>query len=131
MLKNDQVIFYTLLSLTCQSLNAKNKRFILKNLNEHFKFSRHENSFTWLRDADMALPTHCAEEPKVPLEVKSGKDYARHVALNNVMKNAEYGINEAIVLCNDNLSIRGNVTYAPIYMLMFIDTTSNELLLDL
>ena len=48
-------------------LNAKNKRFILKNLNEHFKFSRHENSFTWLRDADMALPTHCAEEPKVPL----------------------------------------------------------------
>lgn len=63
---------------------------------------------------------------KVPLEVKSGKDYARHVALNNVMKNAEYGINEAIVLCNDNLSIRGNVTYAPIYMLMFIEKVKNE-----
>lgn len=51
----------------------------------------------------------------IPLEVKSGKDYVRHVALNNVMANAEYGIREAIVLCNDNLSTRGNVTYAPIY----------------
>ena len=42
-------------------LNAKNKRFILKNLNEHIKFSRHENSFVWLRDADMALPTYNVE----------------------------------------------------------------------
>ena len=30
-------------------LNSKNKRFILKNLNENFKFSRYENSFIWLR----------------------------------------------------------------------------------
>lgn len=50
-------------------LNAKNKRFILKNLNEHIKFSRHENSFVWLRDADMALPTYNVEEPRVPLKL--------------------------------------------------------------
>ncbi len=62
----------------------------------------------------------------IPLEVKSGKDYARHVALNNVMANAEYGIREAIVLCNDNLSTRGNVVYAPIYMLMFIEKQKDE-----
>lgn len=62
----------------------------------------------------------------VPLEVKSGKDYARHMALNNVMANVEYGIREAIVLCNDNLSTRGNVTYAPIYMLMFIEKQKDE-----
>lgn len=184
-------------------LNAKNKRFILKNLNEHIKFSRHENSFVWLRDADMALPTYNVEEPRVPLklnelrnlfklfqndvgllasqyvggiqlkilqgdvninngaiyenavaqelhahgwklryfnskkqgevdflleqddeiiplEVKSGKDYQRHSALNNVLKNKEYGIRRAIVLTNDNLSENGNVLYAPIYMTMFL-----------
>ena len=184
-------------------LNAKNKRFILKNLNEHIKFSRHENSFVWLRDADMALPTYNVEEPRVPLklnelrnlfklfqndvgllasqyaggiqlkilqgdvninngaiyenavaqelhahgwklryfnskkqgevdflleqddeiiplEVKSGKDYQRHAALSNVMKNKEYGIRRAIVLSNDNLSESANVLYAPIYMTMFL-----------
>ncbi len=190
-------------------LNAKNKRFILKNLNEHFKFSRHENSFTWLRDADMALPAHVADEPKVPLvlskvsnlfklfqndvgllacqyadgiqlrilqgetninygaiyenltaqelhahgwdlyyfqnkkqgeldfvlerdaeiiplEVKSGKDYDRHVALNNVMKNPEYGIRRAVVLCNDNVKVRDAVVYIPIYMLMFMEKVKDE-----
>lgn len=184
-------------------LNAKNKRFILKNLNEHIKFSRHENSFVWLRDADMALPTYNVEEPRVPLklnelrnlfklfqndvgllasqyvggvqlkilqgdvnvnngaiyenavaqelhahgwklryfnskkqgevdflleqddeiiplEVKSGKDYQRHAALGNVMKNKEYGIRRAFVLSNENLSESGNVLYAPIYMTMFL-----------
>lgn len=48
-------------------LNSKNKRFIMKNLNENFKFSRYSNSFLWLRDAGVALPTFCVEEPTVPL----------------------------------------------------------------
>ena len=48
-------------------LNSKNKRFILKNLNEHFKFSRYEHSFIWLKEAGVALPVFCAQEPQVPL----------------------------------------------------------------
>lgn len=32
-------------------LNNKNKRFILKNLNENFKLSRYTNSFIWLKDS--------------------------------------------------------------------------------
>lgn len=205
----EKLYINNIFDLIPSELNTKNKRFILKNLNEHFKFSRHENSFTWLRDADMALPTHNAEEPKaplvlskvsnlfklfqndvgllacqyadgiqlkilqgdvninygaiyenltaqelhahgwnlyyfqnkkqgeldflierdteiIPLEVKSGKDYERHVALNNVMKNPEYDIKQAIVLCNDNIKSIGKVTYAPIYMLMFIEKIKNE-----
>lgn len=50
-------------------LNSKNKRFILKNLNENFKFSRYINSFIWLKDAGVALPTYCASEPRVPLKL--------------------------------------------------------------
>lgn len=184
-------------------LNAKNKRFILKRLNEHIKFSRHENSFVWLRDADMALPVYNVEEPRVPLklnelrnlfklfqndvgllasqyvsgiqlqilqgnvcinngaiyenavaqelhahgwklyyfnskkqgevdfllendseiiplEVKSGKDYQRHVALKNILSNEEYAINRAIVLCNKNIKEEGSILYAPVYMTMFL-----------
>lgn len=48
-------------------LNAKNKRFILKNLNENFKFSRYSNSFLWLKDAGTALPVYCVDEPEAPL----------------------------------------------------------------
>ncbi len=48
-------------------LNAKNKRFILKNLNENIRFANYENSFLWLKNAGVAIPVYNAEEPKVPL----------------------------------------------------------------
>lgn len=54
-------------NLIPSELNAKNKRFILKNLNENLKFSRYENSFLWLRDAGVALPVFCVDEPRIPL----------------------------------------------------------------
>jgi predicted AAA+ superfamily ATPase len=56
----------------------------------------------------------------LPIEVKSGKDYLRHRALNNILECQEYTIPEAIVLCNDNLSVVGKVKYVPIYMMMFV-----------
>lgn len=55
-------------------LNCKNKRFILKNLNENFKFSRYSNSFLWLKDAGVALPTFCVAEPTVPLRLSKSSN---------------------------------------------------------
>lgn len=55
-------------------LDAKNKRFILKNLNENIKFSRYENSFLWLKDAGVALPVYNVEEPTVPLILASTRN---------------------------------------------------------
>ena len=189
-------------------LNAKNKRFILKSLNEHARFSRYEDSFMWLKNAGTAIPVLNVTEPVpalklseqrnlfklfqndvgilcyqyaagiqlkllqgeinqnygavyenlvaqelachgfagdahelhyfnskkqgeldfvivqdgtvVPIEVKSGKDYERHNALSNVLSIPNYDIPEALVFCNDNLSVRGKRIYLPIYMLMFI-----------
>ena len=48
-------------------LNAKNKRFIMKSLNESARFERYRNSFLWLKDAGVAIPVYNVEEPKVPL----------------------------------------------------------------
>lgn len=190
-------------TLIPSELNSKNKRFILKKLNENFKFSRYTNSFLWLKDAGVALPTFCASEPKVPLllskssnlfklfladvgllaamymgdiqirilsrekdinfgsvyenaaaqelrahgyelyyfnskkqgeldflveqdgeilpiEIKSGKDYTRHTALSNVMRNADYGIPQSFVFHNGNVSTDDRIVYYPIYMLMFV-----------
>ena len=187
-------------------LNSKNIRFILKNLNENIKFNRYEDSFIWLREAGVALPTYNVEAPTIPLElakqrnlfklfssdvgllasqyaqgiqlkilnneksinygavyentvaqelkahgfnlfyynskrqgeldfviklddeivpieVKSGKDYERHNALQNVVRYPDYEMKNAYVLCNDNLKVSGKITYIPIYMVMFIQNS--------
>lgn len=39
-------------------LNAKNKRFILKRLNENAKYERYENNFLWLKNAGVAIPVY-------------------------------------------------------------------------
>ncbi len=182
-------------------LNEKNKRFILKKLNENAKYDRYHNGFLWLKNAGVAIPVYNVEEPKMPLklsmsrnllklflsdigllaaqyangiqlriikgdkdinfgsvyenavaqelkahsfepfyynnkkrgeidfvieyrgkilpiEVKSGKDYEVHRALSNIMTCSDYDLEEAVVLCNDNLKIVGKLIYAPVYMVM-------------
>lgn len=56
----------------------------------------------------------------LPIEVKSGKDYERHSALNNVLAVKDYEIPEAYVFTNDNVKVDGRITYFPIYMTMFL-----------
>lgn len=201
---NNKLYLEEIFELIPSELNSKNKRFILKNLNENFKFSRYQHSFLWLSDAGTALPVFCASEPKVPLllskatnlfklfmsdvgllaamcmngiqikilskekdinfgaiyenavaqelkchgfdlyyynskkqgeldflielggevlpiEVKSGKDYARHAALSNILNNTEYGINRAFVFCNYNVTKKEKIIYYPIYMIAFVE----------
>ena len=56
----------------------------------------------------------------VPIEVKSGKDYTIHSALNTFVKTDEYHINKAIVLSNKReVKQKGKITYMPIYYIMF------------
>ena len=57
----------------------------------------------------------------LPIEVKSGKSYQRHSALSNVMEISNYSIEEAFVLSNYNVEVKGNLVYYPIYMIMFIE----------
>ncbi|MDO4988076.1 MAG: AAA family ATPase [Synergistes sp.] len=64
---DEKLYLKDIFDLIPSELNSKNKRFILKNLNENFKFSRYSNSFLWLRDAGVALPAFCASAPTVPL----------------------------------------------------------------
>lgn len=56
-----------------------------------------------------------------PIEVKSGKSYKRHSALENVLQIAAYGIENAFVLCNGNVEVKQKKVYLPIYMIMFIE----------
>ncbi len=56
----------------------------------------------------------------LPIEVKSGKNYATHSALDNVMKNTEYNIKTAYVFANCNVAVEDKVIYYPIYFCMFL-----------
>ena len=56
----------------------------------------------------------------LPIEVKSGKAYNKHSALNNLMNAKEYGVEEAFIFTNDNVKIEGKLNYLPIYMVMFL-----------
>lgn len=57
----------------------------------------------------------------LPIEVKSGKNYTRHMALDNLLADEGYGIKRGIVLCENNLhtkTVHGKkVDYLPLYML--------------
>ncbi|MEG1562097.1 MAG: DUF4143 domain-containing protein, partial [Raoultibacter sp.] len=52
----------------------------------------------------------------LPIEVKSGKDYRRHRALDNVLSTPNYGITKALVLYEGNVAVEGPVLYCPTYM---------------
>lgn len=58
----------------------------------------------------------------VPIEVKSGKDYTVHSALNTFVQNKDYHIEKAFVVSNERSVIqKGKITYIPIYYIMFFD----------
>lgn len=57
----------------------------------------------------------------LPIEVKSGKDYYVHTALNHFVSNEDYRINKAIVLSNErNVIVKDKIFYMPIYYSMFL-----------
>ncbi len=71
---NNKLYIREIFHLIPPELNAKNKRFILKNLNENLKFSRFENSFIWLKEAGVALPVYSVEEPAAPLVLSRARN---------------------------------------------------------
>lgn len=58
----------------------------------------------------------------LPIEVKSGRDYTVHSALDNLMAVPDYNIVSSIVLSNEReIKSKGNINYYPIYYVMFME----------
>lgn len=63
----------------------------------------------------------------LPIEVKSGKDYMTHSALNTFLSTPDYNISSAIVLNNSReVSRKGGITYMPIYYVLAIEMYKGE-----
>lgn len=63
----------------------------------------------------------------IPIEVKSGKDYKIHSALDKFLSNKDYNIKKAYVFSNEpEVYTENNITYLPIYYVMFLKNESTN-----
>lgn len=75
--------------------------------------NRHKGEVDYLIDDYESLSA-------VPIEVKSGKDYTVHSALNTFVQNEDYHIKKAYVLSNTReITVKGKIIYLPVYFIMF------------
>ena len=92
-------------NLIPSELDAKNKRFILKELSEKARFNRYESGFLWLKEAGVALPTFNVEEPRVPLLLNKQHNLFK-LFLNDVgLLAAMYGGNIQLQLLGKDTNI--------------------------
>ena len=56
----------------------------------------------------------------LPIEIKSGADYKKHTALNNILAVEEWKLKNALVFCAGNIEQEESVTYLPWYMIIFL-----------
>ena len=74
--------------------------------------NRKQGEVDYLIDDYSAMNVH-------PIEVKSGKDYTVHSALNNLLKNS---MTAGTVVSNEReIYVDGKIIYMPIYFVMFMD----------
>ena len=86
-------------NVLCQELLAKGHK-------EYYFNSKQQGELDFVIELDGKV---------VPLEIKSSKDYKRHSALNNVLKNENYKIEEAYILSEGILKLRKKSLYANLY----------------
>lgn len=199
---NDKIKIRAIFDSIPSQLDDKNRRFFLSKVDKNGRQNRYENSFLWLSDAGVALPSYNVTEPQPPLqlnekrnifklfmndtgllcaacmkniqfdilqgnvavnmgsilenlfaqaikcngfslnyyeskkygeidfvvqngmmidliEIKSGNDYTKHPALDNMIKTDNWSFGEKIVFCKGNIRKQGEILYLPWYMIMF------------
>lgn len=67
------------------------------------------------------LVDYSEEVSVLPIEVKSGKDYRIHSALDKFLSNETYGIKKGLVLSNERaIYSEDGIDYVPVYDVMFL-----------
>lgn len=81
--------------------------------------NRKQGEVDYLIDDYVAMSAH-------PVEVKSGKDYTVHSALNNLLKSTDGNISGGTVISNERRVYQdGKITYLPVYFVMFMGVESS------
>ena len=109
--KDNKLYIQDIFDLIPSELNAKNKRFILKDLNENMKLSRYENSFIWLKNAGVAMPTYNVEEPTVPLKLARSRNLFKLFQNDIGLLACQYANGIQLRILNDEKSINFGSVY--------------------
>jgi len=107
----DKLMLHEIFDLIPSELNAKNKRFILKKLNEHARFSKYENSFLWLKNAGVAIATYNITEPKVPLSLSEQRNLFKLFQNDVGLLACQYASGIQLKLLSGEL----NINYGSVY----------------
>lgn len=109
--KEEKLRINEIFDLIPSELDAKNKRFILKNLNERARYSRYEDSFLWLKDAGVAIPAYNVCKPTVPLKLDEQRNLFK-LFLNDVgLLACQYASGIQMKLLSGDV----NINYGAIY----------------
>lgn len=107
----DKLYIKDIFNLIPSELDAKNKRFILKALNAKAKFERYKNSFLWLADAGVALPTYNVAVPQLPLKLCEQRNLFKLFLCDVGLLASQYAANIAIDLLNGDVEINYGAIY--------------------
>lgn len=86
-------------------LNQKNKRYVFTDLDDELHFDRYENSFMWLSDAGVALPTYNVTEAEVPLEASKKSNLFKLFLSDVGMLTSMYGTSTILKLLSKEKEI--------------------------
>ncbi len=89
--ERDKLKIREIFDIIPSELDAKNKRFILKRLNEHAKFERYKESFLWLKDAGVAIPVYNVSEVREPLHLSENRSLFKLFSNDVGLLCAQYG----------------------------------------
>ncbi|MDE5877844.1 MAG: ATP-binding protein [Muribaculaceae bacterium] len=89
--QSEKVKIKEIFDLIPSELDAKNKRFIIKALNQHAKFIRYQDSFLWLKDAGVAIPVFNVENPIAPLKLSETRNLFKLFSNDIGLLCAQYG----------------------------------------
>lgn len=103
------------------NLGAVYENVVAQELKAHgFSLYYYDNKKTGEVDFLIDDATHLSTKP---IEVKSGKDYRQHSALDKFLQIKDYRIHDAVVVSNERqVFVEGGITYMPIYYIMFMST---------
>lgn len=102
---NDKIKIKAIFDSIPSQLDDKNRRFFLSKVDGNGRQNRYENSFLWLSDAGVALPSYNVTEPQAPLRLNEKRNIFK-LFLNDTgllcaacMKNVQFD------LLNGNMEI--------------------------
>lgn len=108
---DNKIYISEIFDLIPSELDSKNKRFVLKSLNDRPRFDKIKNGFLWLADAGVALPVYNVEEPRLPLRLNELRSLFKLFLCDVGLLSAFYPVDITLKILDGMANINYGATY--------------------